>query len=119
MSMDFIANYVAELRRRAEERRREGLMQAAEQYELVARELEAKQHIHLDEVLTLAEAALETGYSITQLRRLVRSGEITLRRGDLPRRPGHRMQQLATMDEPRTLADEVLRLRAGGSRRAS
>ncbi len=117
--MDFVHEYVNELRRRAEERRREGLAQPAEQYELVARELEARRTVHLDAILTVHEAADETGYSQTQLRRLVRTGEITLRRGDLPRRPGKGADRPRSANEGDTLADEVLRLRRGSHRRAS
>ncbi len=66
--------------------------------ERCADELEARVMEWADEPLTLSDAAQESGYSVQHLRRLVTQGlltdvaessQIRVRRGDLPRKPGH------------------------------
>lgn len=75
-----------------------GAESAATALERCADELEARVMEWADEPLTLSEAAQESGYSVQHLRRLVteglltdvaESGQIRVRRGDLPRKPGH------------------------------
>lgn len=67
------------------------LLSCAQELEVGIRQLD-------DEVLTLTAAARETGFSREHLGRLVRNGTIPnagrpnaprIRRGDLPRKPGH------------------------------
>lgn len=64
--------------------------------EVHADELEARLIMHLDEELTLQEAATESGYSYQHLRALIAGGQLTnvgrkgaprVRRRDLPRKP--------------------------------
>ena len=64
----------------------------------VAEELESALACWTDEPLGLQVAAEVSGYSVAHLRRLVAQGSLTdaatvgpimLRRGDLPRKPGH------------------------------
>lgn len=72
---------------------------AAAAFHRAARELEQAIAMHADELIPVEAAADESGYSAANLRRLVREdvipnrsgkpGEILLRRGDLPRKPGH------------------------------
>ena len=71
---------------------------AATALERCADELEARVMEWADERLTLVDAGQESGYSVQHLRRLVtqglltdvaESGQIRVRRGDLPRKPGH------------------------------
>lgn len=71
---------------------------AAEAFRRAAQELEdalAEQHL---QVLSLQEAAAESGYSVDHLAREIREGRIPnagrkgkprIRRRDLPRKPGH------------------------------
>ncbi len=75
-----------------------GAESAATALERCADELEARVMEWADEPLTLSEAAQESGYSVQHLRRLVTKGlltdvaessQIRVRRGDLPRKPGH------------------------------
>ena len=70
---------------------------AAIAWERAADELEAALAAEADELLTLAEAAAESGYSDRRLRELIADGTIPqagrkgaprIRRGDLPRRAG-------------------------------
>lgn len=92
-----IAEYPAELRRRAECMRSwGGPEEIARVYEIVARELDEALRVHGDTPLTLAEAARESGYSEDHLRHLVADGKIPnagqkgrprIRRRDLPRKP--------------------------------
>lgn len=68
----------------------------AEAYELAARELEARLGSVADELLSLAQAARESGYSADHLGRLVKTQRLRnhgrahaprIRRGDLPVKP--------------------------------
>lgn len=70
---------------------------AAEAFRAAARELEEVLEARAEELLTLDEAAEESGYSKRRLRELVSEGTIPnagrkhaprLRRSDLPRKPG-------------------------------
>lgn len=92
-----IAEYAAELRRRAECLRSWGGSEdVARIYEIIADELVELVRVHADTPLTLQEAAKESGYSEDHLRHLVAEGKITnagqkgrprIRRRDLPRKP--------------------------------
>jgi len=76
-----------------------------------ADELEATLQEWESEVLTVAEAAAESGYSQARLRELAREGKlpdarapgsqgpIGIRRRDLPRRPGRSRQSSSDLDE--------------------
>jgi hypothetical protein len=89
-------------RSEAELFRRYGNEQGAAACELHADELEEKWGEWQDEPLTVAEAAVESGYSEDHLRQLIREGRIpdnrasgsqgaiSVRRGDLPKKPGQR-----------------------------
>lgn len=68
---------------------------AAEAFRAAAQELEDALRAESDELLTLTEAAAESGYSARRLREMVAAGAIPqsgrkgaprIRRGDLPRR---------------------------------
>ena len=72
---------------------------AAQAFEDAAADLEPILREMALEVLTLGQAAEESGYSVEYLGRKVRSGDIAnagkpgaprIRRADLPRKPGHR-----------------------------
>lgn len=75
-----------------------GMVNGEETYKRVAEELEEAIRDFKMERLTVAEAADESGYSESHLRRLVREGglpsadgdqRLRIRRRDLPRKPGH------------------------------
>ena len=72
---------------------------SARAFEIAAQELEDAVRTAADEVLTLHEAARESGYSERRLRELIAAGELPqagrpgaprLRRRDLPRKPKSR-----------------------------
>ena len=105
-------------RARAADLRRYGADGPARALEAAATELDAALREHADEVLTLAEAARESGYSTRRLRELLADGTIPqagrrgaprIRRGDLPRRP---RRKAATSYDPAADAAALLR-RAG------
>ena len=95
----FIHRTTARLRARAELLRQHGAAEAASTCEQVAAELERDFEQWWLAELTVSEASTESGYSPDRLRELVRegrlpdrrpprsSGEIRIRRADLPRRP--------------------------------
>lgn len=92
---------VAEWRRDAAVLRRRGAEAAAVALEGCADELEHALTAGDAEALTLPEAAAVSGYSPAHLRRLIvegalrnvaPSGPARVRRGDLPRKPGHRLR---------------------------
>jgi hypothetical protein len=64
-------------------------------YRKHATQLEKAEALYLDEGLTVAESAAESGYSPDHIRRLLKDGRLqgsggrnpTIRRGDLPRKP--------------------------------
>ena len=95
----FVASFVSDLRHRAALLASHGAAEAATTCERVADDLEAAFHAWWCAELSVVEAVAESGYSPDRLRELVRegripdvrpsaeSGEIRLRRSDLPRRP--------------------------------
>ncbi len=97
---------LAELRKRwtadASTLRQWGAEDEAQVVERCARELAEALDTHDDEALTLAEAAAESGYSVSHLRRLIAQNKLRdtaqvgpprVRRGDLPRKPGGQQQK--------------------------
>lgn len=72
----------------AETLRRRGAPAQADALEACCRELEAALHEHELESLTITQAAAESGYSESQLRRIFK-GRSTVSRGALPRKPKH------------------------------
>lgn len=96
---DSLADLTLRWREEAKVLRRRGAVAQGEVLEGCAAELEEAVTACEDEVLTVAEAADDTGYSEETVRRWVRSGQlpaernsgtrshIRLRRGDLPRKP--------------------------------
>lgn len=110
--MDFVAEYVSELRERA----KHPLFSDSPEAKIAARiadELESKRIAHLSEELPIAEAAKESGYSPVQLGRLKTEGKWSGRRADLPRRPG--TVRLTVVGAP-SLAERVIARRAGARR---
>lgn len=82
-------------RARATELRALALEPVARAFETAAAELEAAEAEQADELLTLAEASTESGYSTRRLRELVAAGQVEnagrrgaprIRRADLPRK---------------------------------
>ena len=89
---------VEKWRRRAAALRDWGAAEVARVWDIAATELEADERERALEVLTLAEAASESGYSTDHLRRLVRDGLLPnagrrhaprIRRRDVPKKPTH------------------------------
>ncbi len=92
----------------AEHLRQLGAEAQACTFEHCARELDAALKSVADEELTIAEAAAESGYSVEQLRRLVREeklearpragprSHIRIRRSNLPKRPKKRESSPST-----------------------
>ena len=90
----------AQWRDDAEMLRRRGAHPQADLLESCADELEAALRKEHDELLTIAQAAAESGYSKEHLRRLAREGNLAIqrgagaksrvrvRRGDVPSKPG-------------------------------
>jgi hypothetical protein len=109
----YVTDFVRELRERAEELRRYGDDARARLCEVHAEELEARRATYLGEELTPSVAAKESGFSTKHLRRLEIAGVITLRRGDLPRRPGHEVQRAPRVSSTiPNIADKVIAARA-------
>jgi len=84
--------------------RRRGQEGGAVVLEGCAAELESALAAGDGERLTLAQAALVSGYSVPHLRRLIAEGSLRnvasegrpmVRRGDLPRKPGHAVPSLS------------------------
>lgn len=118
MSADRLECLAEEWRRRAEERAEEGaLLDGGKLYEKVVRELEAALREHMNEELTVAEAAEESGYSEDSLREMVREGRIPdtrppgsqgrikIKRKFLPRKPPE--PESPDLDVVEKMADEV------------
>ena len=92
---------VQQWRSEAQMLRKRGGQRQAVLLESCAEELERERDTWLQEELSVAEAAKESGYSEESLRRMARDGRlpcergtgaksrIRLRRGDLPKRPHH------------------------------
>jgi len=100
-------NLAARWRARAEDVRRFAPA-AAEAFLEVARDFEEWLRDQVLEPLSLHEAALESGYSVRHLRRMIRAGilpnvgtddEPAVLRRDLPRKPGHHVPGLAEVRE--------------------
>ena len=89
MAMDWVDELLAHLREEVEKFRRYGDDTRAATCEVIIDEILARRSTFLGEELTLRDAARESGFSEKHLSRLAKAGVITLRRGDLPRRPGH------------------------------
>jgi len=88
--------------------------QKAKLYEIVATELEEWWHDYQNQVLTVAEAAAESGYSPSHLFHAVEDGTIAnagrrgaprIRRRDLPRKSAHRSKGLTTTERAAIVAD--------------
>jgi len=86
----------AEFRETATSLRRDGgAEQPAIAWERAAQRLEEELTGHLEERLSLPEAATESGYTVSHIRRLIREGTIpveedgTVLRRHLPKKPGH------------------------------
>lgn len=111
--MDAIEGLVEEWRERADYLRRWGAgEELAHVWRLAADELQRAIREANDEVLTLEEAARESGYSKRRLRELVAEGRVPnagrkhaprIRRADLPLRPGHRARVEVAGDVRRLL----------------
>ena len=93
--MDALRTLAEQWRERAATFRAHACEPAARAYEMAAAELEAELRTGLEESLSLAEAAVESGYSRRRLRELVADGSLPnagrkgaprIRRADLPRR---------------------------------
>lgn len=111
-------------RRRAEELRRFGAEPQALALDMAAEELEGALRATSLEALPLAVAAKESGYSISQLRRMIRQGklqnvtddgEVRVLRSALPRKPGQAKTAFAFGDDqPLTWRTQVARAVASG-----
>ena len=98
MDLDYLGSLADEWQEEARKlRNRYGDERGAKLCETHASELRARIKEHLDEPLTLREAAAESGYSVSHLHHLVAVGEIPnagakgrprIRRGDLPMKGG-------------------------------
>lgn len=78
-----------------------------------------------DEMLSISEAALRSGFTATHLRRLIKSGKLTahgsgrdrvVRRGDLPRKPNAVAPIVPPLQLLGAKAEQVVRASAGVSR---
>jgi hypothetical protein len=95
----FVERFVADQRQRAEFLARHGCVEAAATTHAVASDLEAEFRAWWLAELTVAEAAMESGYSEERLREMIRErrlpasrntarGHLSVRRCELPHRPG-------------------------------
>lgn len=119
--MQFIEHYVSTIRDRAADRRREGAEPQAQVYERVADELTAEYRAYQQEVLTVARASAESGYSASQIYRLKQQlGRAELRRCDLPHRPAPLSLKRGARARPASADDAVVAgvLTHTGARRA-
>jgi excisionase family DNA binding protein len=110
--MDPVASLVTRWRNDATTLRRHGALHQAAVLEGCADELEQKLQGVRDELLTVEEAAVESGYNAESLRRMVRSGKlpsernigqrthIRIRRRDLPRKPRNPRNHTADSRRP-------------------
>jgi hypothetical protein len=85
---------------------------------MAANELQAAIGARTSELLTVQEAAAESGYSEDHLGRLLREGTIPnagepysprIRRYDLPRKPGYRPGDVGADAEPVTSREQIAR----------
>lgn len=108
--MDFVETFVTQLRDRAQD----PLFGGSPEAKVAARiadELEALRRAHLEEVIPMAVAVRESGYTDVQLRRLKKEGKWSGRRVDLPRRPGS--VTLKPVGERLSLAERVIARKSG------
>ena len=103
------AELIDRWRSRAEVFRRHGVAEAPATLEACADELEEYVREIANQKLSLEEASEESGYSHDHLSRLIRDGTVPnagepgsprIRRGDLPRKPGHTTEPASTVDGP-------------------
>lgn len=93
--MDWLKRKIEQLRGKAAEYQRDGVDVAARVYARLADELEEGWQQHGEEELSIAEAARESGYDESAIRKMRKSGRLPegpnggIRRRDLPRKPGH------------------------------
>jgi hypothetical protein len=92
--MDFVESFVTQLRARASDALFGGSPEAKVAAQ-IADELETLRRAHLQEMIPIATAVRESGYTDVQLRRLKKEGKWSGRRADFPRRPGTVSPQLA------------------------
>lgn len=100
--MDPYSTLVAAWQADARNLRDWGVDEAARVLERCAEQLAERVATWADELVDLNTAAAESGYSIAHLRRLISKGVLQdranegppqLRRGDLPRKPGHHVTE--------------------------
>lgn len=98
MPLTPIAETVEEWRKEAARFERRGFREPAELLRSCAEELESAWREHLEEPLSPAQGAKESGYTSDHIRRLLRDGTLPnaggknsprVRRRYLPRKPGH------------------------------
>lgn len=104
-------------------KRRFGYKRSARVIERMASDLEAALRADADELLSLREAAYETGYHEDHLGRLVADGKIPnagrkhaprIRRGDLPRKAGERAPADAGGYDKSRLFQDIVASKLGG-----
>lgn len=112
------ADLPAEWLRLAEKQDKLGVRQVACTLRHCAEELEAALDEQDGALLNLQEAAEESGYSADHLGRLVSEGKLPnagerhaprIRRADLPRKPGHRVERKHSLDEGANLRTQMAR----------
>lgn len=75
----------------------------------IADDIERQYRAIMDEEVTIAEAERLTGYDASSIRRMVAEQKITLRRRDLPRKPGHGVDALPRVLPMRSsLSEQIL-----------
>jgi hypothetical protein len=122
-SGDFVSVYIAELRGRAANYERDGILDGARIYKRVAEELEARREAFESEELSIAEAAEVSGYDESAIRKMRKDGRIPdLKRKHIPGKPGHGADRpafhISAPDGRLAIADEILQdMRAVGGRR--
>lgn len=103
--MDFVQQFVTQLRDRAQD----PLFGDSAEAKVAARiadELEAIRLAYLSAELPMADAVKESGYTDVQLRKLKKEGKWSGKRIDLPRRP--RPVTLQHVSDGLTLAERVI-----------
>lgn len=106
--MSWLERKIREYRAKAAEYERDGQIGGARLYARVADELEEEARAHGAEELTFGEAAKESGYDESALRKMVRGGRLSkgpgggIRRRDLPRKPGHGIHPPKPQRAPQT-----------------
>jgi hypothetical protein len=115
MPRDFVREFAARVRQRAADPIIGASAEARVMTQL-AEQLEREYEAFLDEKVSSGQAANESGYSRQQIALLRRTGIISQRRGDLPRKPGFgvTVPTASTQKGPTDLADEVIAARRRG-----